>query len=76
MQSPQCCDPLCHRNDSNDNSNRGYYKRPQLFNWITVILLVGWVGIVTVIAESTNGTRTGAMDAESFIEAKLISGRN
>lgn len=48
-------------------------KRSQLFNWVTVILLVAWVGIVTVIVESTSVSQTKNMDVDAFIHAKLIS---
>ena len=48
-------------------------RRSQLFNWVTVILLVAWVGIVTVIVESTSASQTQNMDADTFIHAKLVS---
>jgi hypothetical protein len=30
----------------------GHYVRPRLFNWITILLLTGWIGLVAITAES------------------------
>jgi hypothetical protein len=49
-------------------------KRSRLFNWVTVILLVVWVGIVTVIVESTSVSQAQNMDVDAFIHAKLVGG--
>ncbi|MFT4714743.1 MAG: hypothetical protein ACJAVI_004485 [Candidatus Azotimanducaceae bacterium] len=49
-------------------------KRSHFFNWVTVILLVVWVGIVTVIVESTSVPQAQNMDVDAFIHAKLVGG--
>ena len=82
MQSSDCCLDGCVDNCSDTRANNApkrHFNRPQLFNWITVSLLVGWVGIVTVIAESTTVVQTdidtGSMDAQGFIQATLMKSR-
>jgi len=47
-------------------------KRPQLFNWVTVLLLIAWLLIVAVIAGFTNVPEATRTDRDSFIEAKLL----
>ena len=49
-------------------------KRSHFFNWVTVILVVVWVGIVTVIVESTSVPQAQNMDVDAFIHAKLVGG--
>jgi len=48
-------------------------KRPQLFNWVTVIFLVVWVGIVAVIAELTPVSQANEADVDSFIRTKVLN---
>lgn len=46
--------------------------RPQLFNWITILLLTGWVVLVTLIALGTNPDAfDNTVDAERFIRELL-----
>lgn len=41
--------------------------RPRLFNWITIVLVTLWVGIVAVIAENTT-PQSQTVSVERFVE--------
>lgn len=43
---PSCC----------DERSLGHYVRPRLFNWITILLLTGWIALVALTAESVGET--------------------
>lgn len=47
-----------------------YLGRPRLFNWITILLLTGWVMLVAIVAE-TNPADPAAQPGNSraFIES-------
>ncbi len=46
--------------------------RPSLFNWVTVLLLTGWVGIVTVALKTAGPENLSAVPTlESFLRTLL-----
>lgn len=50
----------------------GYHPRPRLFNWITILLLAGWVVLVALIALGTNPDGfDNTANAERFIRELL-----
>ncbi len=47
--------------------------RPNLFNWLTVLLLTGWVGIVTVALETAGAENLSAMPTLEVFLRTLLS---
>ncbi|MBO6564977.1 MAG: hypothetical protein JJ934_02245 [Pseudomonadales bacterium] len=49
------------------------HVRPNLFNWLTVLLLIGWVGIVTVALETAGAENLSAMPTLEVFLRTLLS---
>lgn len=47
-----------------------YLSRPRLFNWITILLITGWVLLVAIVAESNHpDPAAGSENVQAFIES-------
>lgn len=46
-----------------------YLARPRLFNWITVLLITIWMGIVAVVAETSQPGTRESVSMQSLIES-------
>ena len=48
----------------------GNFARRRLFNWITIVLVTAWVGLVTIVAEHSQGGERAVMKQtpHEFIE--------
>ncbi len=45
------------------------YSRPKLFNWITMLLVAGWVTVVAVVAELAPPRGEHTADVPAFVES-------
>jgi hypothetical protein len=46
----------------------GCYERPKLFNWITVLLLGAWMGIVATVVMTTDAVDSGKLEQTFYKE--------
>ena len=46
-------------------------KKVTLFNWVTVLLITGWVGIVTVAMQLADRNDAALLSLETFISSLL-----
>lgn len=69
-----CC-PCGHRTCDAETLPETLSKpqvRPGLFNWLTVLLLTGWIGIVTFALETAGPDKVSAMPTlEGFLRVLL-----
>jgi hypothetical protein len=70
MSVCQCCDPSHALEPLNQPKET--LVRPTLFNWLTLLMVTGWVGIVTVAFELAGPRNMAAVPTlEAFLKTLL-----
>ena len=75
MSACNCCDqPMLEPLDigKNERPQQISWLRPNLFNWVTVLLVTGWVAIVAVAAELSGSDSVSTVPTlEAFLRELL-----
>ena len=72
MSSCQCCPDLHAKLDQGHKRTDFRIQRFSLFNWVTVLLVTGWVGIVSVAFHLAGPSQMSAVPTlEAFLRTLL-----